>query len=186
MLSGVDRGQEQPEKTVQTLERSNVPPPPRPEPHTTPSTVEELMPKLSAAEPAVRWAAARQIALLCSQWAGPGRKSASDPRAPYCSSQVLHERLLPVLLDALDHHGDDTVSYGASMLGFLGGLGLKDASVKGAVERALKRDQERLAALEAELASIQDKAVPERAALRSKIKGYQAAVRDLKAALAGW
>src|SRR5436305_4957005 len=72
---------EQEEQTAEILQRSNIPPPPRPEPHTTPSTVEELMPKLGAAEPATRWAAARQIALVCSQWAGPGRKSSGDPRA---------------------------------------------------------------------------------------------------------
>ena len=158
-------------------QRSNIPIPPRPEPHTTPSTVDELMPKLGAAEPAVRWAAARQIAFLCSQWAGPGRKSASDPRAPYCAPKVLRERLLPVILDAVDHHGDDTIEYGASMLGFLKGLGLKDAKLKAAVERALKRDRERLAALES---------APERATVRSKIDAYQAAVRAFEAALASW
>ncbi len=177
--------QEQQEQTAPTLQRSNISPPPA-QPHTTPSTVEELMPKLGAAEPATRWAAARQIARLCSLWAGPGRKSASDPRAPYCSPQSLHERLLPVILDAIDHHGDDTVEYGANMLDFLGDLGLKDAKVRSAVERALKRDQDRLAALEAQFAPIQDKAVPERVTLRTKIDGYQAAVRDLKAALADW
>jgi len=167
------RGQQEQE----VPQRSTVPIPPRPEPHTVPSTVDELMPKLGAAEPAARWAAARQIALLCSQWAGPGRKSASDPRAPYCAPKVLRERLLPVILDAVDHHGDDTVEYGAGMVGSLGDLGLKDAKVKAAVERALKRDRARLVALEA---------APDRAASRHKIEGYQAAVRDLEAALANW
>ena len=144
------------------------------------------MPKLGAADPVTRWSAARQIALQCSLWSGPGRKSAGDPRASSCSPKVLRERLLPVILDAIDHHGDDTIEYGTNMLDFLGDLGLKDASVRGAVERALKRDQERLAALEAAFAPIQDKAVPERIFLRAKIDGYQAAVRDLKAALASW
>ena len=178
--------QEQQEQTADVLKRSDIPPPPRPEPHTTPSTVEELMPKLGAADPAVRWDAARKIALQCSLWTGPGRKDAADPRASYCSPRSLHERLLPVILDAIDHHGDDTVEYGANMLDFLGDLGLKDAKVRSAVERALKRDQDRLSALEARFAPIQDKAVPERVTLRSKIDGYQAAVRDLKAALASW
>ncbi|HEY4591045.1 MAG TPA: hypothetical protein VIJ61_01480, partial [Thermoanaerobaculia bacterium] len=103
-----------------------------------------------------------------------------------CSPKALRKRLLPVILDAVDHHGDDTVDYGTNMLDFLGDLGLKDAKVKSAVERALKRDQDRLAALEAEFAPIQNKAVPERITLRSKIDGYQAAVRDLEAALAEW
>jgi hypothetical protein len=167
------RGQQEQE----VPQRSSISIPPRPEPHTTPSTVDELSPKLGAAEPAARWAAARQIAILCSQWAGPGRKSASDPRALYCSPKVLRERLLPVILDAVDHPGDDTVEYGAAMVGSLGDLGLKDARVKAAVERALKRDRARLAALEA---------APERAGLRHQIEGYRAAVRDLEAALAGW
>jgi hypothetical protein len=178
--------QEQEEQTAEILKKSNAQPPPRPQPHTTPDSVDELAPKLGAADPATRWTAARQIALQCSLWAGPGRKSATDPRAVFCAPQSLRERLLPVIVDAIDHHGDDTVEYGTNMLDFLGDLGLKDARVKSAVERALKRDQERLAALEAKLAPIQDKAVPERIFLRGKIDGYQAAVRDLKAALAGW
>ncbi|MFL6235048.1 MAG: hypothetical protein ACJ76N_18075 [Thermoanaerobaculia bacterium] len=177
---------EQEEQTAEILARSNAQPPPRPQPHTTPDSVDELAPKLGAADPATRWTAARQIALQCSLWAGPGRKSASDPRAAFCAPQSLRERLLPVIVDAIDHHGDDTVEYGTNMLDFLGDLGLKDARVKSAVERALKRDQERLAALEAKLAPIQDKAVPERIFLRGKIDGYQGAVRDLKAALASW
>ena len=178
--------QEQQEKTAEILAKHNALPPPPPAPHTTPSSVDELMPKLGAADPATRWSTARQIALQCSLWAGPGRKSAGDPRAASCSPKALRERVLPVIVDAVDHHGDDTVEYGANMLDFLGDLGLKDASVKGAVERALKRDQERLAALEAAFAPIQNKAVPERITLRTKIDGYQAAVRDLKAALAEW
>jgi len=178
--------QEQQEKTAEILAKGNAQPPPPPGPHTAPSTVEELMPKLGAADPATRWSAARQIALQCSLSAGPGRKSAGDPRAASCSPKALRERLLPVILDAIDHHGDDTVDYGTNMLDFLGDLGLKDAKAKSAVERALKRDQDRLAALEAEFAPIQNKAVPERITLRSKIDGYQAAVRDLEAALAEW
>ena len=178
--------QEQQEKTAAILAKGNAQPPPPPEPHKAPDSMDELMSKLGAADPATRWSTARQIALQCSLWAGPGRKSAGDPRAASCSPKALRERLLPVILDAIDHHGDDTVDYGTNMLDFLGDLGLKDANVKSAVERALKRDQERLAALQAEFAPIQDKAVPQRIFLRTKIDGYQAAVRDLKAALAGW
>ena len=178
--------QEQQEQTAAILAKHNAQPPPPPAPHTTPSSVEELMPKLGAADPATRWSTARQIALQCSLGAGPGRKSAGDPRAASCSPKALRERLLPVIVDAIDHHGDDTVEYGTNMLDFLGDLGLKDARVKNAVEHALRRDQERLAALQAEFAPIQNKAVPERITLRGKIDGYQAAVRDLEAALAEW
>jgi hypothetical protein len=177
---------EQQEKTAEILARSNAQPPPPPQPHTIPSTVDELMPKLGAKDPVTRWSAARKIALQCSLWAGPGGKSPSDPRAANCAPKVLRERLLPVIVDAVDHHGDDTIEYGTNMLDFLGELGLKDAGARSAVERALKRDQERLAVLETAFAPIQGKAVPERIALRSKIDGYQAAVRDLKGALAGW
>jgi hypothetical protein len=55
-----------------------------------------------------------------------------------------------------------------------------------AVERALQRDRDRLAELEAEFAPIQDKAVPERMLLRPKLDGYRAAVRDLEAELRSW
>ncbi len=184
--AGPDFEQEQQERTAESLARSNLKPSPRPQPHTIPSTLEELLPKLDAADPATRWSAARQIALQCTLWSGPGRQSAADPRASYCSPQALRDRLLPVILDAIDRHGDDTIEYGTNMLGFLGALGLKDDSMKSAVEQALSRDRDRLAALEAEFAPIQDKAVPERIALRSKIDGYQAAVRDLQQALDSW
>ncbi|HEX4498481.1 MAG TPA: hypothetical protein VIE43_22585 [Thermoanaerobaculia bacterium] len=177
---------EQQDKTAAILAAHNREASPPPPPRTGPLTLADLQPKLGARSPAERWSAARQIALQCSLWSGPARKDAGDPRAPYCSSQALHQRLLPVILDAVDHHDDDTLNYGTNMLDLAGELGLKDATFKAAVERALKRDQDRLTALEAAFAPIQNKAVPERVALRSKINGYQAAVRDFKAALADW
>jgi hypothetical protein len=177
---------EQQDKTAEILAAHNREAPPPPSPHSGPPTLADLQPKLSASSPAERWSAARQIALQCSLWSGPARKDAGDPRAPYCSPRALHERLLPVILDAVDHHDDDTLDYGTNLLDLVGDLGLRDATVKAAVERALKRDQDRLTALEAAFAPIQNKAVPERVTLRSKIDGYQAAVRDLKAALASW
>ncbi len=163
--------------------REPAPPPSRP---ARPPSVADLLPKLGAAAPAERWSTARQIALQCSLWAGPARKDPADPRAKVCSPQALHDKLLPVILDAIDHHGDDTIEYGTNMLDFLGELGLKDATAKAAVERAARRDQERLTALEATFAPIQNKAVPERIFLRTKIDGYQVAVKELKGALASW
>jgi hypothetical protein len=177
---------EQQDKTAQILAAHNREAPPPPSPHAGPPTLADLQPKLNSKSPAERWSAARQIALQCSLWSGPARKDASDPRAPFCSPQSLHEKLLPVVLDAIDHHDDDTLDYGTNMLDLAGEIGLKNAALKVAVERALKRDQDRLSALEAAFAPIQNKAVPERIALRSKIDGYQAAVRDFKAALASW
>jgi hypothetical protein len=91
--------------------------------------------------------------------------------------------VLPLVLDAIDHHGDDTLNYATNMLDFLDEVGLKDASLKPALERALRRDRDRLAALQAQFAPIQNQAVPERIMLRTKIDGYQAAVRDLEQAL---
>ncbi len=177
--------EEQQKIVADSLAAHNRQPPPPPSRAAGPPAISDLLPKLAAAAPE-RWSVARQIALQCSLWSGPGRKDAADPRAKVCSLQALREKLLPVILDAVDHHGDDTLDYGTNMLDFLGDLGLKDASGKSAVERALRRDQDRLTALEASFAPIQNKAVPERVMLRAKIDGYQAAVRDLKAALASW
>jgi hypothetical protein len=178
--------EEQQKQVAASLAAHNRLPPPPPSPPASPPSVADLFPKLAATAPAERWSAARQIALQCSLWAGPARKDPADPRSKACSPQALHEKLLPAILDAIDHHGDDTLNYGTNMLDFLGDLGLKDATVKSAVERAARRDQDRLTALEAAFAPIQNKAVPERVFLRAKIDGYQAAVKELKGALASW
>jgi len=178
--------EEQQKKVAASLAAHNREAPPPPSQPVGPPAVADLLPKLAATDATERWSAARQIALQCSLWAGPARKAPADPRAKVCSPQALHEKLLPVILDAIDHHGDDTLDYGVNMLDFLGELGLKDATAKSAVERALRRDQDRLTALEAAFAPIQNKAVPERVPLRTKIDGYQMAVKELKGALASW
>jgi hypothetical protein len=172
--------------TAKTLAEHNaMPPPPAPE-RPTPPTIESALARLSASEPRERWSGAREVLRLCDLWAGPGRRDPKDARAAHCSAAALRTTALPQVLDAIDHHGDDTLSYATNGLDFLADLGLKDPAVKAALERALERDRKRLADLEAQFAPIQDQAVPERMLLRPKLDGYQAAVRDIESALASW
>lgn len=173
-------------RTAQILaEHNREPEPPRQSPPPPPG-IESALARLGAAEPRERWSAAREVLRLCDLWAGPARRDPKDARAAHCTAAALRSTALPQLTDALDHHGDDTIEFAANGLDFLADLGLKDGTIKSAVERALQRDRERLAKLEADFAPIQDKAVPERMFLRPKIDGYRAAVRDLESALRTW
>ncbi len=177
---------EQQDMTARILAEHNRQPPPPPTEPSAPPGIDAALARLSAPTPTERWSAARQVLLQCSLWAGPGGRNAADPRAAACAPAALRTRVLPLVLDALDHHGDDTLNSATGMLDFLGEVGLKDPSVKTALERALARDRARLAELQAQFQPIQDKAVPERITLRSKLDGYQATVRDLEAALRAW
>jgi len=147
---------------------------------------QDLVARLAAADPRTRWEAARALARDCSLWIGPGRRAPGDPRAARCARETLEGKLLPAILDAIDHFDDDTIAYGTNMLDFLPELGLESDSAKLAVGRALNRAAARLTVLEDAFAPIRDKAVPERIVLRAKIDGYSAAVRDLRRALDGW
>ncbi len=173
-------------KTAKILAEHNRNPSPPPSTPRQPPTIESALARLAASEPRERWSGAREVLRLCDLWAGPGRRDAKDVRAAHCSAAALRTTALPQVIDALDHHDDDTLSYATNSLDFLADLGLKDAAVKSAIERALERDRKRLAQLEAEFAPIQDRAVPERMLLRPKLDGYQGAVRDLEQALADW
>lgn len=159
---------------------------PRPLDPPAPPTIDDYLADLRADLPSKRWEAARGYAHQCDLWAGPARKPAKDPRAPHCSPAVLKRDLLPIILDAIDHFDDSTISRATGLLDFLDELALETPDGKLTVQRAKNRCQARLAMLEAAFAPIRDKAVPERLVLRSRIDDYTGAIRDFDRALARW
>jgi hypothetical protein len=151
-----------------------------------PPEIDEYLAGLQSNLPSERWRAARGYAHLCDLWAGPARKPAGDPRAPHCAPAALKSKLLPVMLDAIDHFEDATISDATGLLDFFGELELKTPEAKLAIQRARNRAGERLRTLEAAFTPIRDKAVPERITLRQKIDDYTGALRDFDRTLADW
>ena len=133
-----------------------------------------------------RWHAAGRYAHECDMWLGPHKSNPKDPRAPYCSRTAIQTRLLPVLLDAIEHFDDETVGEAVNAVDAIVELKLKTSDIKLDLQRALNRMGQRLQALQAAFAPIQNKAVPERIVLRAKIDAYEAGMRDLRAALDKW
>ena len=162
--------------------RADTAPSPRP----VPETLDEVATRMLAASGRDRLNAAREYAHACDLWSGPARRDPHDPRASRCAQPRLERDLRPVILEGLERADDETIGYAVHVAGYLGELEIEDASGKLTVERVLRRAEERLAQLEASFAPIRDKAVPERMPLRAKIDEYTAAVRDLRALLAGW
>lgn len=159
---------------------------PRPATPPAPPTLDAQRARLADPAPRERFGAAREILRQCDLWAGPGRRDPKDPKASLCQEQALRKDVLPVVVDAIEHHDDDTISYATNMLDFLDDLGLKDDELEMSVTRARKRIASRLATLQASFAPIKDKAVPERIVLRTRIDEHAAALEELDRALAGW
>lgn len=155
-------------------------------PRPSPPTIDETVALLDSNDRVERWTASREYARQCDLWLGPARKDPKDARAKHCGQATLESKLLPVILDAVDHFDDDTVSYGTFAIDFLDDLNLKTSSAKIAIQRALNRSRARLETLEATFAPIQDKAIPERITLRRKIDDYTEAVREFESTLATW
>lgn len=172
---GADWANQQGAKTAAILAEGNArPAPPAEKPK--PPQIDDIAARLEEKDRAQRWQAARQYALQCDLKAHPG----------YCDPATLRTKLLPVMLDALDHFDDATLSYATGLLDFFGELNLKTPEAKMTVQRALNRTEERLATLESSFKPIQDKAVPERIVLRTKVDEHTAAVREFRDALAKW
>lgn len=157
-----------------------------PQERAAPPTIEDHARDLESKVPRERWSAAHGYANQCVIWSGPVRRSAKDPRAPYCSNAALKSKVLPVLLDAIDHFDDDTVTAVSGAAGDISDLKLVDSSVRIAVQRALNRIAARLEVLNSAWAPIQHKAVPERATLRIKIDQYENEQRLLQQMLDRW
>lgn len=184
--AGPGFAREQEKAVARSLAEHDARETPRPMEAPKPPGIDEYRAGLQSKMPSERWEAARGYAHLCDLWAGPARKPADDPRAPHCAPAALKAKLLPVMLDAVDHFDDRTVSHATGLLDFFGELGLATPEARLAIERARNRSRERLRSLEAAFAPIEDKAVPERVVLRQKIDDYTGAVRDFDAALADW
>lgn len=154
--------------------------PPKPPPF------EEHVANLDAKVPAERWRAARFVAVQCDLWLGPARKDPKDSRAKHCSREALEARLLPVMLDAIDHFDDQTLHDATGLLDYFGELDLKTSSAKMAIQRARNRTATRLETLEAAWAPIKDKAVPERLTLRQRLDDTRQAVKEFEETLEKW
>lgn len=177
---------EQEAATAAALARNNDRPAPAPEPRAAPPTIDEIARLMDGSTGRDRWDAARQYAHACDLWSGPARSDPKDPRAGRCARPVLQRELAPVILEAVDRADDDTIGFNVGLLDYLTELGLVDDDARLTARRALNRASERLAVLEASFAPIQDKAVPERIFLRTKIDEYTAAVAELERTLAKW
>lgn len=177
---------EQEAATAAALARNNNRPAPVPEPRAAPPTIDEIARLMDGSTGRDRWDAARQYAHACDLWSGPARSDPKDPRAARCAKPVLQRELAPVILEAVDRADDDTIGFNVGLLDYLTELGLVDDDARLTARRALHRASERLAVLEASFAPIQDKAVPERIFLRTKIDEYTAAVAELERTLAKW
>ena len=157
-----------------------------PAPKAAPETLDDIAARMTTATGRDRREAARQYAHACDLWSGPARRDPKDPRAARCALPVLQRDLLPVILESLERADDDSIGFAVRLFDYVGELGLKNDNAKMTAQRALNRAESRLATLEASFAPIQDKAVPERITLRTKIDEYTSAVRELRAILAAW
>lgn len=184
--AGPDFARQQEAKLADALAQHNQRPAPSPAPRQEPATVEQWLEQMNTASGSERWEAARWVAHHCELWAGPARKPANDPRARHCGTTTLRQTLLPVILEALDRYDDDSIHYATGLLGALEDLDLKTDSAKITVMRAQNRAKMRLETLESAFRPIQDKAVPERVTLRSKIDDYTGAIAELQRTLDRW
>lgn len=86
----------------------------------------------------------------------------------------------PHLIEMLERHDEHTVSDAENAIGKLWDLEVRTDDVRGAVARCLARAKEKLATVKAAFAPIQDKAVPERVTLQSRIQDYTSLVETLE------
>jgi hypothetical protein len=119
-----------------------------------------------------RWQAARWLA---HQW----RKG--DP------STTVNLECIPVLIEVLEQHDEHTVSNAEDAARKLtDDLGQYTDLVRSAMARCFNRATEKLATLEAAFAPIQNKAVPERITLQSRIQDYTSLAETLEGMLSSW
>jgi len=85
----------------------------------------------------------------------------------------------PVLFEMIERHDDDSISDAGIGARRLWDLGNRSDDLRSAIGRCLNRAQEKLASLEAAFAPIQDKRVPERIPMQTRIQGYRSLIRTL-------
>ncbi len=155
--------------TAAVLAESNKPQDQISEP-AVPDTPDTLLHKLSSTSRAERWRAASRLAHAIDIGAAKG----GSYRAA----------CIPVLIDMLEHHDEHTASDAEDAGRRLLDLGERTSNVKGAMARCLARAEEKLVSMKAAFAPIQDKAVPERIALNTRIQTYGSLIASLQGYLA--
>jgi hypothetical protein len=86
----------------------------------------------------------------------------------------------PVLIDMIESHDEHTTSDAEGAVQQLWDLEVRNDDIPGSIARCLNRAREKLTSLQAAFAPIQDKAVPERVHLQSKIQSYQSLVETMQ------
>jgi len=135
-----------------------------------PDTPDTLMQKLSSSSRAERWRAARMLAHAIDI------RVAKDPA--YRAAAV------PVLLEIIERHDEHTASDAEDAARRLMDIGERSSDFRGSMQRCLARAEDKLAALKAAFAPIQDKAVPERLPLQARMQAYTSLISSLQGYLA--
>jgi hypothetical protein len=136
------------------------------EPEQTPET---LLDQLSAPERQLRWKAARRLAHDIDI----GRARGVHYRAA----------CVPVLLEILNEHDAHSAFEAEDSARRLVDIGERTIEVRSCMARCLARAQDELIALEAALSPIQNSALPERDALRSRIEASRSLIECLRSYL---
>ncbi|MEO6603119.1 MAG: hypothetical protein ABIQ16_24755, partial [Polyangiaceae bacterium] len=116
-------------------------------------TPETLLEQLSAPERAVRWKAARLLAHAIDI----GKARGGQYRA----------ECVPVLLEVLERHDDDTAFDAEDAARRLVDIGERTPEVRACMARCLRRAQDQVLSLAAALAQLQNSSVPEPDTLRA-------------------
>lgn len=137
-----------------------------------------LYARLGSASRPERWEAARWLGLRCD---ADLVKQKDTGRLKQCAAAV------PVLIDVLEHHDEESVGKAEDaarqLMDMVGG---RTEDARSSMQRCLSRAQERLETLRLAFAPIQNKAVPERVALQTKIQEYASLVGALDGHLKAW
>ena len=163
-------------------EEDDSPPPPR----EAPPTAEDYAAQLASPQPKERWYAARQFSHECYRWKTGYGNGDADPRNKLCTPESLRAKVLPLAFEALEKHDDETIDSAAHPLDYVKEFELGTTDLRIAIKKAIDRDRKRLAELEAEFGSVQDKAVPRRMELRQLINAYTSTIRELERELQSW
>ncbi|MFN3198283.1 MAG: hypothetical protein ACE366_07665 [Bradymonadia bacterium] len=131
-------------------------------------TPEQCLADLDSKSREARWLAARHLANMY--------QIADFDETPQARGYL---RCVPVLVEILERHDDETVSDAENAAELLMELERYTDEVRYAMELCLNRAQEKLGKLEAAFAPIQNQRVPERVFLQAKIQDFTSLVNTL-------
>jgi hypothetical protein len=177
--AGASFQKEQQQKLAEVLAEGNRPHDVvRAEEDTPNMSPEALYSRLSSRSRDERWEAARWLGLKCDADSVKRKDTAMMTK---CQAAV------PVLIDILEHHDDDTVGRAEDaarqLMNMVGG---RTEESHFAMRVCLNRAQARLDTLRMAFAPIQNKAVPERVTLQTRIQEYQSLANALDRHLKAW